>query len=168
MQRTNRDMQKTLDRLAALQTDRKARQQQAIEEAVLLYEYSSGNGFAEAPLMVSGQALSPESFDQRREMEVRHFVFSIHRIHAFVTRKRLVKQAEAARLKESDRPNNRFGPPGEQSAAPSGPRRMNCQCLLLPMWPPMWRPWFTTPRRYNGFTKTAPIPVAWTALSTGS
>jgi hypothetical protein len=38
MQRTNRDMQKTLDRLTALQTVRKARRQQDLEEAAALLQ----------------------------------------------------------------------------------------------------------------------------------
>jgi hypothetical protein len=88
MQRTNRDMQKTLDRLTALQTDRKARRQDALEEAALLYELAEENRAAEDPDMSTGQALSREMQDQRREVEVSGFVFSIHQIQARVIRKR--------------------------------------------------------------------------------
>jgi len=93
MQRTNRDMQKTLDRITALQVERKARRQDALEEAALLYELAEENRTAEDPEMSTGQALSPENPDQRREAEVSGFVFSIHQIHAYATRKRRMKQA---------------------------------------------------------------------------
>ena len=92
MQRTNRDMQKTLDRLTALQSDRKARRQDALEEAAILYELAEEDRTAEAPQMSAGQALSPEILDQRREVEVSGFVFSIGQIHAFLTRKRRMPQ----------------------------------------------------------------------------
>ena len=92
MQRTNRDMQKTLDRLTALQSDRKARRQDALEEAAILYELAEEDRTAEAPQMSAGQALSPEILDQRREVEVSGFVFSIGQIQAFLTRKRRMQQ----------------------------------------------------------------------------
>jgi hypothetical protein len=98
MQRTNRDMQKTLDRLTALQTDRKARRQDALEEAAVLYELAEENRTAEDPDMSTGQAcalpaaLSPEKPDQRREVEVSGFVFSIPQIQAFATRRRRLNQ----------------------------------------------------------------------------
>ncbi len=40
MQRTNRDMQKNLDRLTAMQAERKARRQQDLEELAALLEYN--------------------------------------------------------------------------------------------------------------------------------
>jgi ribosomal protein S13 len=40
MQRTNRDMQKSLDRLTAIQTDLRTRQQQDLEELAALFEYN--------------------------------------------------------------------------------------------------------------------------------
>jgi hypothetical protein len=106
MQRTNRDMQKSLDRLAALQTDRKARRQQALEEAALLYEYSSGKRFAEAAPMVSGQALSPDASDRSTDVVVSGFVFSIHQIRSFVLRKRRAAQAKIILDQNSDRQNH--------------------------------------------------------------
>ena len=94
MQRTNRDMQKTLDRLAALQTDRKARQQQDLEELAALLEY---NEIKHLPI------------ENTETKGSNGFVFSLHRIHAFVTRKRLLKQAAAAICKDNSHQNNRFG-----------------------------------------------------------
>jgi hypothetical protein len=85
-------MQKTLDRLTALQSDRKARRQDALEEAAILYELAEEDRTAEAPQMSAGQALSPEILDQRREVEVSGFVFSIGQIQAFLTRKRRMQQ----------------------------------------------------------------------------
>ena len=96
MQRTNRDMQKTLDRLTALQTDRKARQQQDLEELASLLEYNEIKHIPIETTEVKG---------------ANGFVFSIHRIHAFVTRKRLLNQAEAAKHKQNDRLNNQFAHP---------------------------------------------------------
>jgi len=92
MQRTNRDMQKSLDRLAALQTDRKTRQQQDLEELAALLEY---NEIKHIPIE-KAETKGPNGF-----------VFSIHRIHAFVTRKRRLELAEAAARKDNSRPNNR-------------------------------------------------------------
>ena len=40
MQRTNRDMQKTLDRLTAMQTERKARGKEDLEELAALLEHN--------------------------------------------------------------------------------------------------------------------------------
>ena len=93
MQRTNRDMQKSLDRLASLQTDRKARQQQDLEVLADLLEY---NEIKHLPV------------ENTETKGANGFVFSIQRIHAFVTRKRLLIQAEAAQRKQTDYQNNRF------------------------------------------------------------
>jgi hypothetical protein len=93
MQRTNRDMQKSLDRLTALQTDRRTRQQQDLEELASLLEY---NEIKHLPI------------ENTETKGTNGFVFSIHRIHAFVIRKRLLKQAEAARNKQTDHQNNGF------------------------------------------------------------
>ena len=95
MQRTNRDMQKTLDRLTALQTERKTRRQDALEEATLLYELAEENQTAEDPEISTGQALSREKPDQRRHVEVNGFVFSIRQIQARIIRKRQQMQAKA-------------------------------------------------------------------------
>jgi len=93
MQRTNRDMQKSLDRLAALQTDRRARRQEDLEELAALHEY---NEIKHLPI------------EQTENKGANGFVFSIHQIHAFVTRKRQLKQAAAAQHRENDRQNGRF------------------------------------------------------------
>jgi hypothetical protein len=77
---TNRDMQKSLDRLAALQTDRKARQLEDLEELAALLEH---NEIKHLPI-------------KNAEIEGSNgFVFSIDRIHAFATRKRRREQAGA-------------------------------------------------------------------------
>ena len=81
MQRTNRDMQKSLDRLAALQTDRKARRQEDLEELAAIFKY---NEIKHLPVENSETKGS------------NGFVFSIHQIHGFVTRKRLLNRAAAA------------------------------------------------------------------------
>jgi len=93
MQRTNRDMQKTLDRLTALQTGRKARQRQDLEELADLLEF---NEIKHLPI------------EHTETQGANGFVFSIHRIHAFASRKRLLKQAEAAQHKENHRRNDRL------------------------------------------------------------
>ncbi len=93
MQRTNRDMQKTLDCLTALQTDRKARRQQDLEELASILEY---NEIKHIPM------------ETTETKGANGFVFSIHRIHAFVTIKRLLKQAETAQHKQNDRLNHQF------------------------------------------------------------
>ena len=93
MQRTNRDMQKSLDRLTAMQTDRKARRQEDLEELAALLEF---NEIRHLPV-------------ENTETEGQNgFVFSPHQIHAFVTRKRQLKQAAAAQHRENDRQNGRF------------------------------------------------------------
>ena len=82
MQRTNRDMQKTLDRLTALQTDRKARRQQDLEELAALLELNETKRLPIEQAVTKGQ---------------NGFVFSIPQLHALVTLKRQLKQAEAFR-----------------------------------------------------------------------
>src|SRR5271154_4992666 len=81
MQRTNRDMQKSLDRLAALQTDRKARQLEDLEELASLLEYNEMKHLPIEAAETKGQ---------------NGFVFALHKIHAYVTRKRLLRKAETA------------------------------------------------------------------------
>ncbi len=87
MQRTNRDMQKTLDRLTALQTERKARRQQDLEELAALLEYKE---------------IKHLPIEQGETIGANGFVFSIHQIHAFVTRRRQLKQAQIAEIRHSD------------------------------------------------------------------
>jgi hypothetical protein len=82
MQRTNKDMQKSLDRLTALQTDRKARRQQDLEELAALLELNETKRLPIEQSVTKGQ---------------NGFVFSIHQLHALVTLKRQLKQAEAFR-----------------------------------------------------------------------
>ena len=91
MQRTNRDMQKNLDRLTAMQADRKARRQQDLEELAALLEY---NEIKHLPI------------EQTETKGQNGFVFSIHQIHAFVTRKRRLKQAEATLYNAGNRQNH--------------------------------------------------------------
>ena len=79
MQRTNRDMNQSLDRLTALQTERKARQREDLEELTALLEFNEIKHLAIEKTATKGQ---------------NGFVFSIQQIHAFATRKRLLKQAE--------------------------------------------------------------------------
>jgi len=79
MQRTNRDMQKTLDRLTDIQTDRKARRQQDLEEVAAILEYNESKHLPIEQTVTAG---------------TNGFVFSIHQINAFVTKKRQLKQLE--------------------------------------------------------------------------
>jgi hypothetical protein len=80
MQRTNRDMQRTLDRLIALQTDRKARRQEDLEELAALLDQSE----------VERQPI------ENTELEgANGFVFSIHQIQTFAARKRRLQQTAA-------------------------------------------------------------------------
>jgi len=72
-------MQKTLDRLTDIQTDRKARRQQDLEEVAAILEYNESKHLPIEQTITAG---------------TNGFVFSIHQIHAFVTRKRQLKQAE--------------------------------------------------------------------------
>jgi len=95
MQRTNRDMQKSLDRLAALQTDRKARRQEDLEELAAVLEY---NEIKHLPIEKT-ETKGPNGF-----------VFSIQQIHAFATRKRRQKQAEAAIRSAHNHQNNKNNP----------------------------------------------------------
>jgi hypothetical protein len=83
MQRTNRDMQKSLDRLTALQTERKARRQADLEELAALLEH---NEIKRLPI------------EQTETQGQNGFVFSIHQIHAFAQRKRQLAYAKAALL----------------------------------------------------------------------
>ena len=94
MQRTNRDMQKTLDRLTALQTERKARRQEDLEELAALLE---ANEIKRLPI------------EQTETKGQNGFVFSIHQIHAFVTRKRRRKQAETTLYKDASRQELKHG-----------------------------------------------------------
>jgi hypothetical protein len=89
MQRTNRDMQKSLDRLTALQTDRKARQREDLEELAALLEQNE---------------IEHQPVENTETQGANGFVFSIHQIHAFATRKRRQKQAETALYNSTRRP----------------------------------------------------------------
>jgi hypothetical protein len=94
MQRTNRDMQKTLDRLTALQTDRKTRRQEDLDELTALLETNE---------------INHQPIENTETTGTNGFVFSIHQIHAFAARKRRQKQAETTlcNLKNrQDRPDN--------------------------------------------------------------
>jgi hypothetical protein len=73
MQRTNRDMQKTLDRLTALQTERKARRQHDLEETASLLQLKLMKHIPVTETGMKGQ---------------NGFVFSIPEIRAFIDRRR--------------------------------------------------------------------------------
>jgi hypothetical protein len=92
MQRTNRDMQKTLDRLTAMQSERKAARQRDLEEVASLLEL---NEIKHIPI------------EKAETKGSNGFVFSLHEIHACVTRKRQLKEAVAAEMRQNDRLNNR-------------------------------------------------------------
>jgi hypothetical protein len=88
MQRTNRDMEKSLNRLTALKTERKALCQQDLEEAAALYQ------------------LNEIKHLRTTEAEIKTkngFVFSTTEIRAFLERKR--------RLNELSRIENRQNNP---------------------------------------------------------
>jgi hypothetical protein len=80
MQRTNKDMQKSLDRLTALQTERKARRQDDLDELAALLEANE---------------IKRQPIENTETTGTNGFVFSIHQIHARVIRKRQLEQAEA-------------------------------------------------------------------------
>jgi len=88
MQRTNRDMQKSLDRLTALQTDRKARQLQDLEELASLLEASEIKHLPIEATETKGQ---------------NGFVFSIHQIHTFATRKHQLAEAKSTISRNANR-----------------------------------------------------------------
>jgi len=92
MQRTNRDMNQSLDRLTALQTERKARQREDLEELAALLEFNEIKHLPIEKTATKGQ---------------NGFVFSIQQIHAFATRKRLLKQAEDTKSR-SRAPHKQF------------------------------------------------------------
>ena len=100
MQRTNRDMQKSLDRLAALQTERKARRQEDLEELATLLEANE---------------IKRQPIENTETQGTNGFVFSIHQIHAFATRKRRRKQAEAALRTAGHRPTHHNNPKTTQA-----------------------------------------------------
>jgi hypothetical protein len=77
---TGQDMQKSLDRLTALQTERKARRQDDLDELAALLEASE---------------IKHQPIENTETTGTNGFVFSIHQIHARVIRKRQLKQAEA-------------------------------------------------------------------------
>ena len=84
MQRTNRAMETTLNRLTALQTERKARRQHDLEEAAALFQLNEIKRLPITEAAISG----PNGF-----------VFSIPEIRLFLDRKRRlneVKSREAA------------------------------------------------------------------------
>jgi hypothetical protein len=92
MQRTNKDMQKSLDRLSALQTERRTRRQQDLEELATMLEYNE---------------IQNQPIENTETQGANGFVFSIHQIHAFATRKRqlnqMPKQAQATSNSKNDR-----------------------------------------------------------------
>jgi hypothetical protein len=88
MQRTNRDMQKTLDRLTALQTERKTRRQQDLEELAALLDRNESEH---------------QPIENTETQGANGFVFSIHQIHAFATRKRRRELAEDTHCKAGNR-----------------------------------------------------------------
>jgi hypothetical protein len=91
MQRTNRDVQKNFDCLAALQTGRKTRRQQDLEELATLLEY---NELKRLPV------------EKTATQGANGFVFSIHQIHACAARKRALHQARTALSKEDTHRNH--------------------------------------------------------------
>jgi hypothetical protein len=95
MQRTSRDMQKTLDRLTAMQTERKVRRQEDLEELAALLEYNESKH---------------QPIENAETKGSNGFVFSIHQIHAFATRKRRQKQAEATLYNAGNRLNRNNNP----------------------------------------------------------
>jgi hypothetical protein len=92
MQRTNRDMQKTLDRLTALQTDRKARRQEDLDELSALLEQNE---------------VDHQPIENTETQGTNGFVFSIHQIRAFAARKRQLKKPQAASYMENNRLNSK-------------------------------------------------------------
>ena len=101
MQRTNRDVQKNSDRLAALQTERKTRRQQDLEELATLLEY---NELKRLPI------------ENTATQGSNGFVFSIHQIHACATRKRALKQARTAVSNENTHRNHKPQRPMRRAA----------------------------------------------------
>jgi hypothetical protein len=117
-QRTNRDMEKALNRLPVLKAERKALRQHALEEAAALYRLNEIKGGTPAHSQASalatsspqpirseaanGQDLSPQVVDCKPNAVAVGFVFSTTEIRAFLDRKRRLN--ELARIE--NRQNN--------------------------------------------------------------
>jgi hypothetical protein len=91
MQRTSRTMEKSLDRLTALQTDRKALRQQDLEEAAALLQL---NEIKRLPITESA-APGPNGF-----------VFSTPEIRLFLDRKRRLNEAKSREAGQSRHQNH--------------------------------------------------------------
>jgi len=87
MQRTNRDMEKALDRLQSLQTERKARRQQELEEAATLLQF---NEIKRLPIPALGITTQ------------NGFVFSTPEIRSFLTRKRQLSAIQVIQNRQNE------------------------------------------------------------------
>ena len=92
MQRTNRDMAKTLDRLTAMQDERKARRRQDLEEVAALQQLNEIKRLPIAETAATGQ---------------NGFVFSAPEIRTFLDRKRRLNELKAIETRQNDRHNNK-------------------------------------------------------------
>ncbi len=92
LQRTYRDMLKALATLQTLQAERKARGQEDLEELGALLEYNESRRLPVENTAAQG---------------ANGFVFSLHQIHAFASRKRQLRHAEAAQNKQNTHANKR-------------------------------------------------------------
>jgi hypothetical protein len=88
MQRTNRDMQKTLDRLTVLQTARKARRQQDLEEAASLLQLNEMKHLPVKETEIKGQ---------------NGFVFSIPEVRHYLNRKRQMTELQTEQERQLQR-----------------------------------------------------------------
>jgi hypothetical protein len=91
MQRTNRDMEKTLNRLSALKAERKALRQQELEEAGALLEF---NEIKRLPIPAAGITTG------------NGFVFSISEIRLFLDRKRRLNKLKTIEIRQNDHQNH--------------------------------------------------------------
>lgn len=112
-QRINRSIQKNIDQLRQLQTERKAERKEQMEQAMLLAQLSLSKGIAYDPAIdfpapakplvtnaTDGQALSPEVLGQGRELLAGGFVFSSAEINRAIDRNNRLN--EARRLDQSN------------------------------------------------------------------
>ena len=91
MQRTNRDMEKALNRLSALKVERRASRQQELEEAAALLQF---NEIKRLPIPAAGITTG------------NGFVFSTTEIRLFLDRKRRLNELKTTEIRQNNHQNH--------------------------------------------------------------
>jgi hypothetical protein len=110
-QRINRAIQKNMDQLRALQTERKAESKQQMDEAMLLAQLSLSKGMPYDPAIdfpaigraCALAALSPQESGQRRQPLVSGFVYSSAEINRAIDRNNRLNEAKNLGTRDSSR-----------------------------------------------------------------